>query len=41
VVKGEFECRVTVERGENRVTVAAAGDRDLESAGTTVRQFDL
>jgi GH15 family glucan-1,4-alpha-glucosidase len=41
VVKGEFECRVAVERGENRVTVAAASDCDLESAGTTVRQFDL
>jgi len=40
-VDGQFETRLAVDRGENRVTVAAASDRDLESAGTTVRRLDL
>jgi hypothetical protein len=38
---GEFVVRVAAAAGENRVTVAAATDTDLETAGTTVERFTL
>ncbi|WP_049893386.1 glycoside hydrolase family 15 protein [Halogranum rubrum] len=38
---GEFETTVSIEYGENQVTVAAATDEDLTKAGTTVRRFTL
>jgi hypothetical protein len=39
--ESEFETTVAIERGENQVTVAAASDADLETAGTTVRRLKL
>jgi glucan 1,4-alpha-glucosidase len=38
---GAFEHRVVVDHGEANLIVAAASDRDLESAGTTVRRLRL
>jgi hypothetical protein len=38
---GEFECDLEMVYGENTVVVAAASDRDLERASTTVRRFTL
>ena len=38
---GEFECELEMVYGENTVVVAAASERDLERASTTVRRFTL
>ena len=38
---GEFECDLEMVYGENTVVVAAASERDLERASTTVRRFTL
>jgi hypothetical protein len=38
---GRFVVRVDIEYGENDVIVAAASDKDLESAGTTVDRLQL
>jgi len=38
---GEFECELEMAYGENTVVVAAASERDLERASTTVRRFTL
>jgi len=38
---GAFEGRLETEYGENVVTVAAASDADIETAGTTVRRLSL
>jgi glucan 1,4-alpha-glucosidase len=41
VEDGEFEAALDVDPGANHVIVAAAGDEDLTSAGTTVWQLQL
>ncbi len=38
---GDFECDISIEWGENQVIVAAASDRDLTKAATTVSRFTL
>ncbi|SEL70033.1 glycoside hydrolase family 15 protein [Haloferax larsenii] len=39
--KETFEVEVAIEYGENQVTVAAASDEDLRTAGTSVSRFTL
>ena len=41
VEDGSFEATVEIEYGENDILVAAASDRDLEAAGTTVTRFTV
>jgi glucan 1,4-alpha-glucosidase len=41
VEDGSFEARPEIEYGENQITVAAATDRDLRVAGTSVTRFTL
>ncbi|MFC6938428.1 glycoside hydrolase family 15 protein [Salinirubellus sp. GCM10025818] len=38
---GQFETRVGIQHGENRIVVAAATEADLERAGTTVERLAL
>jgi hypothetical protein len=39
--EGSFEATVEIEYGENDIVVAAATDRELETAGTTVTRFTV
>jgi len=39
--EGEFEATLDIGYGENDITVAAAGDSDLETAATTVTRFTV
>jgi glucan 1,4-alpha-glucosidase len=41
VADGTFEATVEIEYGENDILVAAASDRDLETAGTTLSRFTV
>ncbi|WP_144902681.1 glycoside hydrolase family 15 protein [Halobellus captivus] len=38
---GGFEASLAIEHGENQITVAAATDEELETAGTSVTRFTL
>jgi hypothetical protein len=40
-VEGSFETSLDIEHGENQITVAAASDEELRSAGTSVTRFTL